>query len=82
MSVFSGSRTVQLEEDELPYRKSSSATIRSEGTGTQYYAKVGHSYICLDNNAALEYYSTQWVIINMALNVYFQYVNLYNVLPM
>jgi len=43
----------------------------------QYYAKEGHCYICLNNNAALEYYSTQWVIINMALNVYFLYVNLY-----
>ncbi|XP_052803848.1 uncharacterized protein LOC128233978 isoform X2 [Mya arenaria] len=41
MSMKTLNRTVQLEEDELPYRKGSSATIRSEGTGTQYYAKRG-----------------------------------------
>ncbi|XP_053409299.1 serine/arginine repetitive matrix protein 2-like isoform X3 [Mercenaria mercenaria] len=34
-------RTVQLEEDDLPYRKGSNATVRSEGTGTEYYAKRG-----------------------------------------
>ena len=39
--IFSIYRTVQLEEDDLPYRKGSDATIRSEGTGTQYYSKRG-----------------------------------------
>ncbi|KAL4229188.1 Rho GTPase-activating protein 32 [Mactra antiquata] len=34
-------KTVQLEEDDLPYRKGSNATVRSEGTGTEYYAKRG-----------------------------------------
>ncbi|XP_052286601.1 uncharacterized protein LOC127882166 isoform X2 [Dreissena polymorpha] len=34
-------RTVQLDEDDLPYRKGSNATIRSEGTGTEYYTKHG-----------------------------------------
>ena len=39
-SCLSCFRTVQLEEDDLPYRKGSNATVRSEGTGTEYYAKV------------------------------------------
>ena len=34
---------MQLEEDDLPYRKGSNATVRSEGTGTEYYAKVNIS---------------------------------------
>ncbi|XP_060604379.1 serine/arginine repetitive matrix protein 2-like [Ruditapes philippinarum] len=39
--IESCDRTVQLEEDDLPYRKGSNATVRSEGTGTEYYAKRG-----------------------------------------
>lgn len=32
-------RNVRVDEEDEPYRKSSTATIRSEGTGTQYYNK-------------------------------------------
>ncbi|KAJ8316127.1 hypothetical protein KUTeg_006141 [Tegillarca granosa] len=31
-------RNVRVDEEDEPYRKSSTATIRSEGTGTQYYS--------------------------------------------
>ncbi|CAC5426286.1 ARHGAP32 [Mytilus coruscus] len=34
-------RNVRVDEDDEPYRKSSTATIRSEGTGTVYYNKHG-----------------------------------------
>ncbi|XP_021375956.1 uncharacterized protein LOC110464834 isoform X2 [Mizuhopecten yessoensis] len=32
-------RNVRVDEEDEPYRKSSTATIRSEGTGTQFYTK-------------------------------------------
>ncbi|KAL3884653.1 hypothetical protein ACJMK2_024775 [Sinanodonta woodiana] len=34
-------RNVQLDEDEIPYRKGSQATIRSEGSGTRHHNKHG-----------------------------------------
>ncbi|KAK3583082.1 hypothetical protein CHS0354_004028 [Potamilus streckersoni] len=34
-------RNVQLDEDEIPYRKGSQATIRSEGSGTRHHNKRG-----------------------------------------
>jgi hypothetical protein len=45
-------RNVRVDEEDEPYRKSSTATIRSEGTGTVYYNKVpvllvlGLRYLC------------------------------------
>lgn len=39
-AVFSNCRNVNLEEENEPYRKGSCGTVRSEGTGAQYYAKV------------------------------------------
>lgn len=48
-------RNVRVDEDDnQPYRKCSTATIRSEGTGTQYYSKHGgiqHMYDSSDTSS-------------------------------
>ncbi|KAK3106941.1 hypothetical protein FSP39_003397 [Pinctada imbricata] len=51
-------RNVRVDEDEEPYRKSSTATIRSEGTGTQYYSKHGGIQPMYDSsdNSSLDSY--------------------------
>lgn len=41
---------VRVEEEDEPYRKSSTATIRSEGTGTVYYNKHGGILQLYDNS--------------------------------
>ncbi|XP_052061415.1 uncharacterized protein LOC127701544 isoform X2 [Mytilus californianus] len=41
MLIMTEEGNVRVDEDDEPYRKSSTATIRSEGTGTVYYNKHG-----------------------------------------
>ncbi|XP_061189339.1 uncharacterized protein LOC133197362 isoform X2 [Saccostrea echinata] len=55
-------RNVRVDEDDnQPYRKCSTATIRSEGTGTQYYSKHGgiqHMYDSSDTGSLDSFKST------------------------
>ncbi|KAL5020419.1 hypothetical protein ScPMuIL_003311 [Solemya velum] len=46
-------RNVNLEEENEPYRKGSCGTVRSEGTGAQYYAKHGNMPM-YDSNDSLD----------------------------